>query len=765
MSIMQKIMATVVQFMPDKDADPLTHKEGYVGQALNRVDGELKVKGEARFSAEYPLENMAQAALVYSTVAKGKITLLDTRQAEQSNGVIAVITYKNAPKMQDPPVFKAGGESTGSAGSSLPIMQDENIYWNGQPIAIVVAETLEQAEHAAALITVDYKIETPSVSFDALKADAKTPDDILGEPPKIEIGTAEKTLAQSVLQIDQVYHTPRYNHNAIEPHATIAVWHDDDSLTVFDPSQNVYGVKRTLAEIFSLKPDNVRVIAPFVGGGFGGKGSLWTNTALCVMAAKIIKRPVKLVVSREGVFRIVGGRTLSEQRVALSVNKANKLTALIHTGTTAMTAHNYFPEQFSFPARNLYAAENIYLHQKFVRMDTVANSFMRAPGESIGTFALESAIDELAHTLQIDPIELRRLNEPAKDPTKGTEFSSRHLLEAYQRGAEKFGWQNHNPEPRSQRDGKWLIGQGVASAYYPTYRFPASARVRICADGTAVVSASAHEMGMGTATVQIQHAAQRLGLPLDKVSFQYGDSDLPESPVAGGSNQTVSIIASVTAAAEKAHKKLFALAGHHADSPLFSLKYEQIEARANGLYSKDDSSQGETYTSILNRFALDYVEAEAASEMPIEIEKYSIHSYGAQFCEVRVNEETGETRVSRWLGSFDCGRILNPKTAISQFRGGIVMGIGMALMEETLFDERKGRIMNPSLAEYHVPVNLDVPHIDIIYNDIADEHTPLGAHGIGEIGITGAAAAIANAIFNATGKRVRDLPITLDKLL
>jgi xanthine dehydrogenase YagR molybdenum-binding subunit len=390
---------------------------------------------------------------------------------------------------------------------------------------------------------------------------------------------------------------------------------------------------------------------------------------------------------------------------------------------------------------------------------------MRAPGESIGTFALESAIDELAHKLKIDPIELRRSNEPQKDPTKDTEFSSRNLIEAYNRGSEKFGWSGRNPEPRSQRDGKWLIGQGVATAYYPVYRFPATARVRISADGTAIVQAAANEMGMGTATVQIQQAAERLGLPIDKVSFHYGDSHLPDSPVAGGSCQTVSIAAAVQAAVEKAHRELLTLAGDEYDSPLASTKYEQIEARDSGLFRTDDPNKGETYSSILQRAGQDFVEVEASSGMPFELMKYSMASYGAQFCEVRVNEESGEVRVARWLGSFDCGRILNPKTATSQFRGGIIMGIGMALMEETLFDLRKGRIINPSLAEYHVPVNLDVPEIEIIYNDIPDEHTPLGAHGIGEIGITGTAAAIANSIFHATGKRVRDLPITLDKLL
>lgn len=763
MSILTKIMETVVQYMPDKSPDPLMHKHGYVGKPVSRVDGHLKVMGEAAFTAEFKVENIAHAALVCSTIAKGKIKKIDSSEAEKVGGFIEIITHKNAPKTKAPPVFDPSGSSKGAANSNLPIFQDGTIYWDGQPIAIIVAETLDKAEYAASLVKVEYETEEFEVSFDALKGEAIVPPNVMGEPAEVEIGKAEDELKNAEFKVDNIYRTPRYNHNAIEPHATIAMWNEDGSLTAFDTTQFVYGIKHTLAGMFSLDPEEVQIIAPFVGGGFGGKGGMWDNTALCAMAAKIVNRPVKLVLSREGVFRIVGGRTISEQRVALGADKDGKFVSLIQSGTTHTTTHNNFPEQFTFPARHLYASESIFVGQKIVNLDTIANTFMRAPGESIGTFALESAIDELAFDLKIDPIELRKINEPEKDPVKGTEFSSRNLVEAYRRGAEKFGWKN--TAPRSQKDGKWLIGQGVATAFYPAYRFPSSARVRISADGSAVISTAAHEMGMGTATVQIQHAAERLGLPLDKVSFEYGNSNLPESPVAGGSNQTISIVAAVTAAIEKAHKEFLALAGDDYDSPLANVKYEQIEARDGGVFSTEDASKGETYSAILKRVGQDFVEVEATSSAPLEMMKYSMFSYGAQFAEVRVSVESGETRVSRFLGSFDCGRILNPKTASSQFRGGIIMGIGMALTEETLFDERRGRIMNPSLAEYHVPVHLDVPHIEIIYNDIPDEHTPLGAHGVGEIGITGVAAAIANAVFNATGKRIRELPITLDKLL
>jgi xanthine dehydrogenase YagR molybdenum-binding subunit len=472
---------------------------------------------------------------------------------------------------------------------------------------------------------------------------------------------------------------------------------------------------------------------------------------------------VRLTLSREGVYRLIGGRTLTEQRVALGADADGKLTALIHQGVVAVTTHNNCPEQFSFPARHLYAAQNFHIEQNVTELDMLANTFMRAPGESVGTFALESAIDELAEQIGIDPIELRRRNEPVKDPTSGNAFSSRHLVKAYADGAARFGWNKRKP-PGATREGEWLIGMGVATATYPYYRFPGvAAQIRLDAAGHATVTTAGHEMGMGTATVQAQHAADRLGLPLEQVTFEYGDSSMPAGAMAGGSSQTAGTLAAVAAAADALVEALLKLAGN--DSPLAGLRASEVVAQDSGLAKADDPTLHETYVSILSRARRDALEARADGPMPMETMKYSMHSYGAQFAEVAVNTVTGEVRVRRLLGSFDCGRIINPKTAASQFRGGIIMGLGLALMEETLFDERTGRVMNPSLAEYHVPVHLDVPEIDVMWTGELDPHSPLGAHGIGEIGITGVAAAIANAIYNATGKRIRDLPITLDKLM
>jgi xanthine dehydrogenase YagR molybdenum-binding subunit len=762
---MKSLVETVAQFMPDKERDPLLDHEHFLGKPLHRVDAEVKVKGKAPFTAEFQIPGVAHAALVYSTIPKGKVSKIDTERAKRAAGVLEVFTYKNMPEMKAPPLVDITDLKKGMAASDLPILQDPSVHWDGQPIAVVVAETLEQAEHAASLVDVEYKTDVAAVSFDAIKAQAFSPSDVMGEPAVISIGTVEKGMQEADVRVDHVYLTPRYNHNAIEPHATIAFW-NDGSLFVLESTQSVYTTARTLALIFKLKPEDVQVVAPFVGGGFGGKGGLWNNTPLCAAAAKALKRPVKLSLSREGVFRTVGGRTIAEQRIALGAKKNGKLSALLHSGITATTEHGRYAEQCTFPTRHLYTSPNMLIEQKIVYLDTIANTWMRAPGESIGTFALESAMDELAYALRMDPIEVRRLNEPGKDPTKDTEFSGRHLTEAYRRGAEKFGWNSRNPEPRSQRDSKWLIGQGVATAYYPFYRFPVKVRVFIFADGKAVVQTPAAEMGMGTATVQIQHAADRLGLPLELVSFHYGDSKLADTPVmAGGSNQTASIFAAVQAAVKGVHRELLNLARKDPDSPLAGAKHEQLEARDGGLFRIGEKSSGETYAEILRKAKQDFVEVEKESGPPMELMKYSMASYGAQFCEVRVHEETGEVRVSRWLCSLDCGRVVNPKTATSQLRGGIIMGIGMALTEETLFDDRRGRIMNPSLAEYHVPVNLDVPEIEILFLNIPDDQTPYGARGIGEIGITGAAAAIANAVHHATGRRIRELPITLDKLL
>jgi len=764
--LIQGAMAKAIALAPDSwipggDSDPLIrHQHGHIGRPLSRIDGPLKVAGQARFAAEFRIEGMVYAALVHSTIAKGKILRLDTAIAEPAAGVVAVMTHENAPRLKPPPVFMSSAKAAG--GDNWPVMQDATVRWNGEPVAVVLAETQEQAEHAASLVAVHYDEAESLTSFANAIAKGTKPGEFMGGPLHDAKGEADAALAAAETRIDSGYTTPRHNHNAIELHGVTVAW-QGNTLRIHDASQLVAHTAWSIAQMFGLNEEQVIVTSPFVGGGFGGK-CLWQHQVLAAAASKLVGRPVRLVLSREGVYRVIGGRSLTEQRVALGAGSDGKLVALIHSGTTAKIDGNVMPEPFIMPTRSAYASKTLLLDVQTVELDMLANTFMRAPGEAVGTFALECAMDELAEKLGMDPIELRLRNEPEKDPSSDLPFSARHIDEAWRAGADKFGWSQRNAAPRSRQDGEWLVGMGCATATYPYYRMPGgAARITLTADGKATIDIAAHEMGMGTATVQTQISAERLGLPLDAISFNYGDSTLPGVVLAGGSQQTAAIGASVIAAHRALVKELLRLAGN--DSPLAGLKPDEIASRNAGLCKLEEEERFESYTSILARAQRSEVSVEAAPPDPLETMHWSMHSHGAMFAEVRVNAVTGEIRVSRFLGSFDCGRIMNAKTAASQFRGGIIMGLGLALMEETQFDERKGRIMNPSLSEYHIPVHMDVPDIEVMWTDIPDPHTPMGARGVGEIGITGTAAAVANAVYNATGIRVRDLPITLDKLL
>lgn len=761
-AVMKKAIALAPDsFIPGGKPDPLIqHRHGLIGASVSRIDGPLKVSGQASFAAEFPMEGMTYAALKYSSIARGRITGFDTAAAEAAPGVVLVMTYQNAPRLKPMPAFMSKPKAAG--GDDVPIMQDDQVHWNGQPIALVLAESQEQADHAQSLIRVTYEAGRDGVtSLAAAKAKGSEPGVFQGEPLKLEIEDAEAMLAQAPYKIDVRYTTPRHNHNPIELHAATLAW-DGDNLRIHDTVQAVAHEAWTIAQVFGIDETNVHVTSPYVGGGFGSK-TVWQHQILAAAAAQLAQRPVRMTLSREGVYRIVGGRTLTEQRVALGAQRDGTLDALIHTGTVAMTPHNNMPEPFILPAKNAYASRSFLLDVETVKMNMTANTFMRAPGEAVGTFGLECGIDELAHAMDMDPIELRIRNEPQKDPTTGLPFSQRGIVEAWNAGRERFGWASRG-EPGTRRDGDWLIGMGCATGTYPYYRMPGgAARITLTDKGRATVAIAAHEMGMGTSTAQTQIAAERLGLRMDDIDFEYADSRLPGVVLAGGSQQTAAIGASVMAAHQKLVKALLELTGK--DSPLSGLSPDEVGGRDGGLCALADESRFESYAALLARAGRKELSAEAEAPMPFELQHWSMHSHSALFCEVRVNAVSGEIRVSRFLGSFDCGRIINAKTAASQFRGGIVMGLGLALMEETQFDERTGRVMNPSLADYHVPVHLDVPEIDVIWVDEADPHTPMGARGVGEIGITGVGAALANAVFNATGKRIRDLPVTLDKLI
>jgi len=767
--VVQGAMAKLVPLAPDSwipggSPDPLiARKHGLIGSPVSRLDGPLKVTGAARFAAEFTFEDMTYAALAYATIPRGRIAAIDTTAAEAAPGVVLVMTHRNAPRMNTPGVFGSSPTAVGPA--DLPILQDDRIHWNGQPIAVVLAETQEQADHAKSLIRFSYEVEPFTTALGDAKSNGIEQGLFMGQPLLDDIGDAETALAAAPHRVDHLYRTPRHNHNPIEPHAATIAWIDGD-LVLHDASQMVTAQAQTIGEVFGLTPDRVHLTSPYVGGGFGSKG-LWDHQIIGAAAALLAGRPVRVTLSREGVYRVVGGRTLTEQRVALGAKPDGSLDALIHTGLSVMTPHNNMPEPFILGTRAAYACPNIKLQANVAKMNMLANTFMRAPGEAVGTFALESAIDELAVELGMDPIALRIRNEPDKDPISGLPFSSRHIVDAWRQGAERFGWAERSAVPGLRREGEWLVGMGCATGTYPYYRMPgAAARITLTRDGDGVrakIEVAAAEMGMGTSTTTAIVAAERLGLPMERIDVAYGDSLIRGAIMAGGSQQTAAIDAAVIAAHNALVADLLTLAGN--DSPLAGLSPDDIGSEDGGLAKIDDPARRESYASILDRAQRDSIEVTQEATPPLELMHWSMHSHSAIFCEIRVNTVTAECRVSRILGSFDCGRILNPKTARSQFRGGIIMGLGMALMEETQFDERNGRIMNPSLAEYHVPVHADVPEIDVIWTDIPDPHTPMGAHGIGEIGITGVAAAVANAIYNATGKRIRDLPITLDKLL
>jgi xanthine dehydrogenase YagR molybdenum-binding subunit len=748
-------------WLPGATPDPLIDRRVTLGTQQSRVDGPDKVRGVARYAAEVQMERLLYAACVHSTIARGKISELDVATAEAALGVALVMTHRNAPKMALPPPI--GLTNLKAAGNNiLPVMQDPQIRWNGQAVAVVLAETQEQADHAASLVVVRYEGAAARTRFEQAKGYALTPDSLMIEKNRLKKGNVDAATQAAAGNVDAVYRTPWHNHNPIEPNAATIFW-DGDRLIVHDATQMLNGTAGSLAKVFGLKDSQVFVSSPFVGGGFGGK-ALWDHQILGAAAAKLAGRPVRIALSRAGMHRLIGGRSPTEQRVALAADADGKLKGLLHHGYSVKLPHGTCDEAFTLSGRSLYVSEGYDVVQHTLELDVLANTFMRGPGESVGTYAIECAMDELAHDLGIDPIELRRRNIGDQDPISGAPHSQSDLMLAYKLGAERFGWARRAPTPGSRKEDEWFIGMGCATGSFPYVRMPGmSAQITIDGSGHATVSSAAHEMGMGTATVQRQHAADRLGLPLQCVTVRIGDTSLPFASFAGGSSQTASLGAAINAASVKLLGELLRLAGN--DTPLAGLKTSEIEFADGGVRKIDEPSRYESFVSIIKRAARSDVSVTGESGAPLEVLKFSMHSRSAIFCELRVSDVTGEVRVDRLVGAFDCGRILNPKTAASQFRGGMIMGLGMALTEETLLDERNGRIMSASMADYHVPAHLDVPDIDVLWTDIPDPRTPMGARGIGEIGITGVAAAIANAVFNATGARVRDLPLTPDKLL
>ncbi|HKS28133.1 MAG TPA: xanthine dehydrogenase family protein molybdopterin-binding subunit [Pyrinomonadaceae bacterium] len=735
----------------------------YIGKEMSRVDGVAKVTGRAKYAAEFKVPNLAYGFIVLGSVAKGTIKSIDTREAESSPGVVRVFTHLNTPKLGP----KANTEyapprNNREQDKSFRALQSDRIYFNMQPVALVVAETYEQARYAARLVRATYNAEKHTTDTEAVRERGRFPSQ--GQPPKPR-GNPEEAMKSAPVKVEAEYRIPVEHHNPMEPHAAIAVW-EGDRLTIFDKTQEVYGVRRHLASSFNIPEDNVQVISPYVGGAFGS--SLRPNyyPSLTAMAARELKRPVKIVYTRTQMFTGHGHRPYTIQKIALGAEASGKLTAMIHEAVHNTSSFEEFSDNTTGFTRQVYACPNLYAPLRITDVDLNTPTWMRAPGAVSGMFALECAMDELAYALKIDPLELRLINYAEVDPVSGRPFSSKALRECYRLGAEKFGWKNRKFEPRSMRDGRLLVGWGTATGVWGAFQSPASARITYRADGTAHVVSATSDIGPGTYTVMTMIAAEYLGLTPERVQFELGDTKFPRAPAQGGSQTTSSVGSAVHGAALAIGARLLTLANQDASSPLKGAASADVEMLDGRLRLKSDASKSVSIPEVMRRNNLTEVAETFESRPSPERQKYATLAHGAQFIEVKVDPDIGQVRVTRAIEVTACGKIINPKASHSQEIGGVVWGIGMALQEATEIDHRFGRIMNPNLQHYHVPVNADVYEIETIFVEEDDTVVnPLGVKGMGELGMVGIPAAIANAVFHATGKRIRELPITPDKLL
>jgi xanthine dehydrogenase YagR molybdenum-binding subunit len=736
-----------------------------IGTPVSRIDGQMKVTGAATYASDTLLPDMAYAALALSTIPRGRITAIDTAEAAALPGVLTVITHVNAPRLHKNLIPQVG---TGrwSIGRDFRPLQDDRIRFAGQPIALIVAETAEQALDAAARLGVTYEAEPAETDLDQVLDNAIPAAPRIGKPDYAR-GDAVSALASAPVRLEAEYATPPQTNNPLGLLATVAAW-NGNQLTLYDANQYTQNVAHSAEAVFELTlgRGGVDVITPFVGGGFGAGLRAWPHTWLAAMAARMVGRPVKLVLTRREMFTLVGRRAQTVQRVALGAERDGRLVAIQHHATQDTSRDEGFVEALTGVSRMLYACPNVETQYLVTRLDRSTPTYMRCPGEAETLFALESALDELAVALQMDPIELRLRNDAERDEEKEKPWSSKSLNACYNRGAELIGWSRRTPQPGSLRDGDVLIGLGMATALYPAFAIPSSASARIDADGTVLVRSAATDIGPGTATAMAQVAADTLGLPLARVRFELGDSRYPMAPQQGGSMIMASVGPAVQAACLAVKEKAIALAIADPASPLSGAEVNEIAARDGALLMRADPSLADRYEAILDRAGQESLEAEAKAQSFTQRLSHSCMTFGAQFAEVHVDVSLRTIRVPRLVGVFGAGRIINPKLAHSQLMGGIIWGMSQALLEETVYDHRIGRIVNASFGDYLVPVNADVQSVEV---ELIPEDDPyvnaLGVKGVGEIGTAGVAAAIANAIYHATGIRVRELPITVEKLL
>ncbi|HEV2987013.1 MAG TPA: xanthine dehydrogenase family protein molybdopterin-binding subunit [Candidatus Angelobacter sp.] len=737
---------------------------GVVGSAVSRKDGYLKVTGKARYAADHPMGNVAHAVAICSTVANGQITNIDSSAAEKSPGFLAILHHGNVPKLFRP---VNNFMSASKPGEIRVVFEDDRIHYYGQYIALVVADTLQQAQHAASLVRITYKTEKPVVETEQAKHTVYDPAEFFGEKLKAERGKPAARFKDSPVTHEADYFTPTEHHNPMEPCASMAAW-DGDEVTLWETTQWVAGARNTIAETLGISNERVHIISPFIGGGFGCKGFIWPHSVMSAIAAKKLGRPVKLSLTRKQMFSGAGHRSETWQRIRLGATKEGKLTAIQHETTVQTSTIDEFVEACGTTTRFLYSCENVGIAHHAVRVNIATPTPMRAPGENPGLFALESALDELAYKLNIEPVRLRIINHSDKNEHTNQPWSSKYLKECYELAGEKFGWARRDPHPRSMRDGKYLVGWGMASATYPGMRSPGAAKVRILQDGSAQVVSATQDMGGGTYTTMTQIVSDVTGIPVERIHPALGDSHLPPAPVSGGSMTTASVLPAVQQAATEALKKLVQLAIADEKSSLHGKKEDEVVAAKGKVYVKGSAPEsGISYQQVLSASNQAAAEGESFMQPGKERETYAFQSWGAQFVEVKVDPEIAKVKVSRVVSAFDIGRVINRKTAESQAYSGIIMGIGMALMEHTVYDHRDGGIINSNLADYAMPVNADVNSIEVHFIDKPDPYIDslIGARGVGEITVTGVAPAIANAIFHATGQRMRELPITPDKLL
>jgi xanthine dehydrogenase YagR molybdenum-binding subunit len=718
-------------------------------RAVPRLEAALKVTGAARYAAESEVAGMLHAALVVAPIPSGRVTRIDASGARALPGVVAIVTHENAPRIARP--------------GFLNLLQEPLVHFAGQPVAVVVAQTPAQARRAAAAVDVVYE-ELPAVTAVAQALDrAFAPKTAGRTATDSRRGDPDRCLAEAEVVIARRYTTAANNHHPLEPNAVIAAW-TGDALTVHTTTQAVFAHRQAIAACFDLAPDKVRVISKFVGGGFGAKGTAWFPClVLGIAVARQVGRPVQLELTRAQMFTLIGRRQPTIQQLSLGATRDGRLTAITHDTVAQTSTYGDYADPTATLTRMLYACADVATTHRLVRVNVPQPNPMRAPGEGPGSFALESALDELAQELDLDPLELRLRNFADHDQHAGRPWSSNGLRECYRVGARSFGWAQRPRDIGTLRDGRWRLGWGMASACYPVYRMASEAAVGIAGDGAVRVRCGTQDVGSGTYTVLAQLAAAALGVPFARVAVEFGDSLLPEGPYSGGSMATASFAPAVEAAARELRHRLirFAVADPH--SPLYGLATDRVEIE-DGCVRSTLGNWSESLAELLARIAPGGLEAFARTE-PEGTPPCSSFGYGAVFAEVRVDAELGEVRVDRLTAAYAAGRIINPLLARSQFVGGLIGGIGMALHEATVMDERLGRIVNDTLADYLIPVHADMPRFDIHLVDEDDPHLAGGIKGIGMLGTVGTAAAIANAVFHATGLRIRDLPIRLEQCL